>query len=180
VLYVGRLAAEKNLELARKAFQDIASSLPDVRFVLVGDGPELLRLRHAHPELILTGAKRGIELAEHYASGDLFLFPSLTETFGNVVPEAMASGLPVVAFDYAAAGAYIRSWQNGIKVPKGDAGSFREAATAAFGNGAALEAMAKCARVTAEGMSWSRILGDLEERFVDTIERHKAEQRCVS
>ena len=117
VLYVGRLASEKNLALVFQAFEDIASKTPDAKLVFVGDGPELERLRHTHPEVLLTGAKVGVELAEHYASGDLFLFPSLTETFGNVVPEAVASGLAVVAFDYGAAGIHIRNWENGVTVP---------------------------------------------------------------
>ena len=74
--------------------------------------------------------RSGEDLARHYASGDLFLFPSLTETFGNVVPEAMASGLVVLAFDYAAAGQCIRVGENGWLVPRRDARAFTATATA--------------------------------------------------
>ena len=169
LLYVGRLAAEKNLDLVLRTFQSIANTTPDARLVLVGDGPERERRRHTHPGLILPGAKVGVELAEHYASGDLFLFPSLTETFGNVVPEAMASGLPVIAFDYAAAGACIRSQENGVRVPVGDAGAFADAAAAAFADDTRLRLMSKGARETAEHMSWARIVQDLEERFFEVL-----------
>jgi len=95
------------LALVFEAFEEIVSRIPNAKLVLVGDGPEVEPLRHARPDVLLTGAKVGVEFAEHYASGDLFLFPSLTETFGNVVPEAMVSGLVVVVFDDGAAGIYI-------------------------------------------------------------------------
>jgi glycosyltransferase involved in cell wall biosynthesis len=83
--------------------------------------PEL-RLRC--PTAVFAGQRTGDDLARHYASADLFLFPSLTETFGNVTPEAMASGLPVVAFDYAAAAQLINQGENGVRVPFGDSQTF--------------------------------------------------------
>lgn len=177
VLYVGRLAAEKNLDLVLAAFAGIVARSPDARLVLVGDGPELKPLRLAHPDLLLTGARVGVELAAHYASGDLFLFPSLTETFGNVVPEAMASGLPVIAFDDGAAGICICNGQNGIKVPTGDGRAFCEAAVAAIGDDSARRMMGRNARVTAEGMSWDQVIEDLEERLFEVIDRYRTGHR---
>ena len=89
---------------------------PQVRLVLVGDGPDMPRLMQRCPDAVFSGLRRGEDLATHYASADVFLFPSITETFGNVVPEAMASGLTVVGYDYAAAGQLIRHGENGLLV----------------------------------------------------------------
>jgi len=174
VLYVGRIAAEKNIGLALEAFQAIAQRRPEARFVLVGDGPESNRLGARHPSYIFSGAKVGAELAEHYASADLFLFPSLTETFGNVVTEAMASGLPVVAFDDAAAHEHIRSGENGILVPLGDTGGFIDAAAvAAAGDWADLRRLGRAAARTAQGLDWDQVILGVEQRLRDAIEWHR-------
>ena len=93
---VGRVAAEKNVELGLRAFELARRSRPELRLVVVGDGPARSRLQSAYPEARFVGVQRGADLAAHYASADLFLFPSLSDTFGNVVMEALASGLPVV------------------------------------------------------------------------------------
>ena len=102
-IHVGRLAAEKNLPLLEKAFAAFTEVHPNGICVVVGDGPCADSLRERHPNWIFAGMRSGEDLAKHYASGDVFLFPSTSETFGNVVLEAMASGLVVVAYDYAAA-----------------------------------------------------------------------------
>ena len=97
---------------------------PSLRFVLVGDGPLRATLQQAHPDFVFCGAHTGERLAAHYASADVFLFPSETETFGNVTLEALASGLVVVAYDYAAARMHITHGQTGTLVPYGDARAF--------------------------------------------------------
>lgn len=130
VLHVGRLAAEKNLDLAIRAFRAIQSRHPDARFVLVGEGPDQARIAQENPDFCYAGVRRGEDLARHYASGDLFLFPSITETFGNVTLEAMASGLPVVAFDYGAAREHIRDPACGTCAPLVDDNAFIDAALA--------------------------------------------------
>lgn len=115
-IYVGRIAPEKNLGLAVKAFRRLQQVRPKARFVFVGDGPARAKLAHDNPDFIFCGVQRGDALARHFASGDLFLFPSRSETFGNVTLEAMASGVATVAFDYGAAREYLRTDDNGIAV----------------------------------------------------------------
>lgn len=125
-IYVGRIAAEKNLGLAVKAFRRLQQQRPKARFVLVGDGPAREKLAHDNPDFLFCGVQRGEALSRHFASGDLFLFPSRSETFGNVTLEAMASGLATVAFDYGAAREYLRDGENGAAVDTDD--QFVEAA----------------------------------------------------
>ena len=98
VTYVSRIAPEKNVDYLADALTIVAERRPDVRVLLVGDGPTRPALEQrigsfAH----FAGYRQGEDLADHYAASDIFAFSSLTETFGNVVLEAMASGLPVVA-----------------------------------------------------------------------------------
>jgi glycosyltransferase involved in cell wall biosynthesis len=90
-LYVGRVAVEKNLE----AF--LSLDLEGSKLV-VGDGPQLEELRAKYPAVVFAGTKKGAELAQHYAAADVFVFPSRTDTFGLVLLEALASGVPVAAF----------------------------------------------------------------------------------
>ena len=128
VLYVGRIAAEKNLPLAVRGFRSLESKGLSLRFIIVGDGPMRRPLSESNPDFIFTGMKTGIELAEHYASGDILLFPSETETFGNVILEAMASGLAVTAYDYAAAASHIQDGVTGMLARLGDEDDFIAAA----------------------------------------------------
>lgn len=134
VVHVGRLAAEKNLDVAVRAFRAIQSTNDDARLVIVGDGPERARLAAENPDVAFSGVRRGEELSRHYASGDLFLFPSTTETFGNVTLEAMASGLPIVAFDYGAAREHIPGPMAGVRVAFGDNEAFVHQASALAGS----------------------------------------------
>ncbi|HEY2396161.1 MAG TPA: glycosyltransferase family 1 protein [Rudaea sp.] len=127
VIYVGRIAAEKNLPLAVRSFRAIQKLAPTARYVWVGDGPARAALAAQNPDFIFAGVQRGDELARHYASADLFVFPSLTETFGNVTLEALASGLPTVAFDYGAARERLTE-ACGRRVAVGDEDAFVDAA----------------------------------------------------
>ena len=128
LLCVGRVAAEKGLVVALKAWRALQAIVPAARIVVVGDGPQRAALSEAYPDAIFTGMQHGEALAAHYASADMFLFPSLSETFGNVVLEAMASGLPVVAFDRAAAQEHVANGISGLVVPAQDVHGFTASA----------------------------------------------------
>jgi glycosyltransferase involved in cell wall biosynthesis len=124
VIYVGRIAAEKNLDLAVRAFRTLQEARPEAKFVFVGDGPERARLEREHPDFIFCGVQRDATLAAHFASGDLFVFPSRSETFGNVTLEAMASGVPTVAFRYGAAREHLANGAQGATVELHDDAGF--------------------------------------------------------
>ena len=96
LLYVGRVSKEKNIDVAVAAFRKLCGEGFPVRLLIVGDGPYLRELRQTVPEACFTGYLRSAELATAYASSDIFVFPSTTDTFGNVVLEAKAAGLPCV------------------------------------------------------------------------------------
>jgi glycosyltransferase involved in cell wall biosynthesis len=113
---VGRVAAEKNLELAIESYRALKLFSDGVKFVIVGDGPLRRALQREHTDLIFAGMHTGEQLARHYASAAVFLFPSETETFGNVTLEAMASGLVVIAYNYAGAKVLITHGETGLLV----------------------------------------------------------------
>lgn len=163
VLHVGRLAAEKNLQLLTRAFRQLQRDLPQqrLRLVLVGDGPLRAQLQAELPEALFCGVQRGEALAAHYASGDLFLFPSLSETFGNVVLEALASGLAVVAFDQAAAAQHIRHGHSGALATPGDEAAFIESARWLLEDPESLRRVRLNARQHAGKQGWPAIV----ERF---------------
>jgi glycosyltransferase involved in cell wall biosynthesis len=171
VIHVGRVAPEKNLDLAVAAFRAIQTRHPSARFVLVGDGPARRPLGEAHPDFVFAGMRHGADLARHYASGDLFLFPSLSETFGNVTLEALASGVPVVAYDYGAAREYLRDAGAGISVARGDRDAFVAAASSIADEILRTPEMRVHARAAVEGLdpssvaaSFADLLGGLSAR----------------
>jgi len=161
-LHVGRIAPEKNLGLFVDAALGMQAIDPKVRVVLVGDGPQGPALRNRHPEFVFAGMRTGEDLAEHYASADVFLFPSVTETFGNVTLEAMASGLAVVAYDYAAAQQYLRHGASGLLAPQGDTAEFIAMAAQLARNRDLRLRFGVEARRAAEAASWDRAFDELE------------------
>lgn len=165
LLYVGRIAGEKNLDLALKTYQHMQHHDDHVRLVLVGDGPLLPAIRDQYPDVICCGMQRGESLAEHYASGDIFLFPSKTDTFGNVVTEALASGLAVVSFDYAAGHEHIISGENGMLATFGDDPSFIRQAATLLDSPNLLHKLRQNARQTACAISWHSIVDEFIARL---------------
>ena len=162
VIHVSRLAAEKNYPLLLAAFEAIRAAQPRAKFIITSDGPLRRKLERQAPWIRFTGNLPRADLARHYASADLFLYPSLTETFGNVVTEAMASGLPVVAFNYAAAHRFIRHGKNGWTVPLDDRDAFIAAALQLAGAPALRRRLGTAARTTAEDIPWDRVIDGFE------------------
>ncbi|MDX2218697.1 MAG: glycosyltransferase family 1 protein [Burkholderiales bacterium] len=164
-LCVGRLAPEKNLSAIFAAFAAMRAADANIRLVLVGDGPAREDVARRCPAAYLAGMKTGEDLAAHYASADMFLFPSLTETYGNVTPEAMASGLPLVAYNYAAASQLIRHGENGMLASLDRSDEFTRHALWLATHPDAARAMGEAARRTACENDWDRIVGQLERVF---------------
>ena len=175
VMIVGRLAPEKNLELALAAFTKIRALQPGAKMVFVGDGPLLAPLARRHPECHFAGSRRGEDLAAHYASADLFLFPSLTETFGNVVSEALASGLPVVAYDLAAASDLIEDDINGLRVAPGDKAAFIAASCALAGKPEDRSSFRTAGPASVQHLDWERIQDGYIRLLHEVIRQHARE-----
>jgi glycosyltransferase involved in cell wall biosynthesis len=171
VICVGRLAMEKNLGLIAWAFERIQRARPDARLVLVGDGPARDFIQKRCPRAIFAGKRIGEDLAAHYASADLLLFPSLTETFGNVTIEGMASGLAVVAFDYGAAHELVRSGQNGWTVPFGDESAFLRTVSEVAADSTALGRARAAAREEVRQRGWDQIVRLVEGHYREALMR---------
>lgn len=178
VVHVGRLAPEKNLGVVVEAFEAMRAVNRDMKLVLVGDGPSRKTLQARCPDAIFAGMRSGEDLATHYASGDVFVFPSLTETFGNVTPEAMASGLPVLAFNYAAAAELIRPGHNGVLAPVDDTSTFVRRAKDLADQRPLLQRMGASAREKAVALSWDRVIEHVESVLVSAIHVGPAMRRA--
>jgi glycosyltransferase involved in cell wall biosynthesis len=170
VVHAGRMAAEKNYPLLFRAYAAMRAANPRCRFVLVGDGPLRAGFERAQPGCIFTGFVPRDELARHYASADIYLHASLTETFGNVLTEAMASGLAVAGFDYAAARQFVQHECNGLSVP-----CEQPAALIAAGVRLAVDAplrarLRTAARLTVEPQSWENVIARFEADLAEIAE----------
>ena len=163
VIHVGRIAAEKNLPLVLRSFAAMQSANPKLKLVLVGDGPLREQLQRQYPQHVFAGMRTGEDLAAHYASGDIFLFPSMTETYGNVTVEAMASGLAVLAYRYAAAAEHIRHGQNGLHAEYGNADEFIQQACALANDAEGIAKMREHAHQTMLKLDWKNIVDEFEQ-----------------
>ncbi|MDQ6681278.1 MAG: glycosyltransferase family 1 protein [Pseudomonadota bacterium] len=180
LLSVGRVAAEKNIGLALRAFDALRRRDPAARMVVVGEGPLRKRLEAQHPEVHFAGVQRGEMLAACYASADIFVFPSLSETFGNVTLEALASGLPVVAYDTAAAGEHVAHRVSGLIVAPGDERAFESAVCSLALRPQRRLAMGEQAVLAAHQLRWDDVLGRFERHLQDTIDAHQTPSAAVA
>ncbi|MCL7714428.1 glycosyltransferase family 4 protein [Stenotrophomonas mori] len=169
VIHVGRIAAEKNLDLAVQAFRRLQRLRPEARFVWVGDGPLRERLARDNPDFVFCGLQRGQDLARHFASGDLFLFPSRSETFGNVTLEAMASGVATVAFDYGAAREHLQDGHSGLAV--GDDAGFIDAALLLAGDDPLRAALGRHACQAMQQLHPDQVVAEFEALLLQLAHR---------
>jgi glycosyltransferase involved in cell wall biosynthesis len=174
--HVSRLAPEKNVGYLAEALAIVGSARPNARFLFVGDGPERASLeRLMGPNARFAGYRTGPDLADHYAAADIFAFASLTETFGNVVLEAMASGLPVVAVRAGGVGDIVRNGGTGLLVePVEPPARFAEFLIRLVDDAACRRDLASAARSYALTQTWDAINGALRDRYLAIIERRQA------
>ena len=168
-LYVGRLAPEKNIDLIIRAYQEMKQLAPELRLLIVGDGPLLNQLKVQHQDIIFAGMQVCNSLSEYYASADVFLFASETETFGNVVLEAMASGLVVIAYDYAAVKMHINNKVNGIAVEPGNPDAFCHLAARLIRHPEDVNSMRRMSRIKAEQIDWKNVIDNFEKVLVKYV-----------
>ena len=169
MISVGRMAPEKNLEQVLKTFEALKFMGNDLKLVMVGDGPLREQFQINYPEIIFPGMLHQAELAKYYASSDLFVFPSQTETFGNVTLEALASGIPVLAFDCAAAKDWVQTDVNGWLVSENDPDGFARQAVKIFKTEHLLSQVTLSTRQQIVRLDWDQIAEQVESVLWDAI-----------
>ncbi|MYE27914.1 MAG: glycosyltransferase, partial [Chloroflexi bacterium] len=177
LLYVGRLSDEKQIEHIRPTLE----ALPDTRLALVGDGPARAHLERCFADLPVTfmGYLRGERLSQAYASADIFVFPSGLETFGLVVIEAMAAGLPVVAARVGGVGDMVSEGVNGFSFESGDRALLLESVRKIASNRENMRWMGEQARAYAEGQSWETIMDEVIEVYAGLIAARRPQRVAV-
>jgi len=169
LISVGRMAPEKNLEQVLRTYEALRLQDTQLKLVMVGDGPLREQFQQRHPSIIFPGMLSQTELAAYYASSDLFVFPSQTETFGNVTLEALASGIPVLAFDCAAARDWVQPGINGWLVPENNSDGFVDQAVAIFKSPNLLEQVSSSTRQQVVHLDWDQIAEQVESVLWDAI-----------
>lgn len=171
-VHVGRLASEKNYELLKVAYNQIRDRSPNSRFIIVGGGPMDRELKRNFPFAVFTGPiplEDRPALAKVYASADVFLYPSKTETYGNVATEAMASGNALVAFDYAAAALHVKQGENGLVAPLDDDQRFLDLSLELAGNPERVKELGRNASAYAVNFDWQPVVDRFESILFRTI-----------
>jgi glycosyltransferase involved in cell wall biosynthesis len=171
LLSVGRLAAEKNLDLTIQTYQALIAAGRPVKMVFAGDGPMRAITEAKCPDAIFMGMCNHEQLSTLYASADLLLFPSLTETFGNVTLEALASATPVLAFDCAAASDFVTDHKNGWLIDSAEPHTYIQRALEITHGPATLHQAREFTRASVAHLGWDEIAGQVESIFQRTIEQ---------
>lgn len=166
-IHVGRMAPEKNYDLIFRCYAAMRAANPRMRFVLAGEGPLQARLQRENPGCIFAGFFSRKEIGQYYASADIYIHASLTETFGNVLTEAMASGLAVAGFDYAAARQFVRHGQNGLTVPCERPEALIDAAVLLATDDFLRAQLRPAARLAVEPQSWENVIARFESDLAE-------------
>jgi len=154
ILYVGRVSKEKNLDLYATVLERLKARGHKVRPLVVGDGPYASVMKDKLPDGIFTGYLQGEELAAAYASADLFLFPSTTDTFGNVILEAQACGLPTIVSDIGGPRDLVRHGVDGFITKALDLSDLTEATAKLLTNPSLRESMGRAATNRVQSRNW--------------------------
>jgi glycosyltransferase involved in cell wall biosynthesis len=154
LLYVGRVSREKNLDVLASAYRKLREENLPVQLYVVGHGPYSEALAETLPDACFTGYLRGQELAAAYASADIFVFPSTTDTFGNVIIEAQASGVPVVVSDSGGPKELVEDNTNGLVTKSHDVDDFTRAIRALVLDSALRQRMGSRARESVVNRTW--------------------------
>jgi len=171
VIHTGRLAREKNYALILRAFDAMRAANPRCRFVVVGDGPLRADLEAKLPYARFTGFVDRTTLAAHYASADLYLHASVTETYGNVAAEALASGLAFSGYDYAAAHELVRPEQTGLLVPLGDEPAFIAAAVRLATEPGLATRLRREAAAAVQARSWANVVAQFSTDLAEAANK---------
>ena len=169
LISVGRMAPEKNLDQVLKTYEALKLTGQSFKLVMVGDGPLKEQFQKRYPEIIFPGMLSQSNLAAYYASSDLFIFPSQTENFGNVTLEALASGIPVLAFDCAAARDWVQTGTNGWLVAENNPEGFAAQAVTIFNSKDLLDQITQSTRQQVVHLDWDQIAEQVESVFWDAI-----------
>jgi glycosyltransferase involved in cell wall biosynthesis len=173
LLYVGRIAVEKDIDILAAAYNNIYNKYKNkVSLIITGDGPELEKYKRTFPKnTIFTGYKKGDELSEIYASSDIFVFPSPTETFGNVVLEAMASGIPVIAANKGGVTDTVKNGINGILFNAGNSLDLEKKIIELIENASLYNFLKSNTILTAKEKSWNKVFDNLICTYENIIYR---------
>jgi len=169
VAFVSRLVWEKGLDVYADVIQRLERRGVPHRSVVVGDGPARADLEERLPNTVFTGFLEGDTLARAYASSDVFLFPSDTETFGNVTLEAMASGLPTIAADAAGSRDLVDPDTTGVLCPPGDRTAFTEATRRLILDDSLRRRMSTAAHKRSQNFTWPAILDRMCEYYDEVL-----------
>jgi len=179
VAYVGRLVWEKNLSVFTQVLGKLKAQGIHYKSLVVGDGPACEALCEQLTDTVFTGPLQGNELATAYASSDIFLFPSDTETFGNVTLEAMASGLPTVCADASGSDSLVIEGETGYLVPAHDTSAFSSSIEQLISDPLLRQRFGIVARKRAMAFEWNNVMGHLAHYYQEILE-DSTESDCIA